>query len=61
MTLEEVKAKLPTILVPHALAVYEAMIAAEQGLGGVDLPECKGQLLPPGVSIPEKRIDPLAD
>ena len=47
MTLEEVKSQTPALLLPYAEAVHQAMIAAELNLGGVNLSEGKGNLVPP--------------
>jgi hypothetical protein len=61
MTLEEVKSQTPSLLLPYAEAIYQRMIIAEQGLGGMDLPEGEGNQVPPKTGDGEKGIHPLDD
>jgi hypothetical protein len=61
MTLEEVKSQTPALLLPYAETIYKAMIIAEQSLSGMDLPESKGELMPPETGDGEQCVDPLND
>ena len=59
MTLDEVKSNTPALLLPYAETIYERMIAAEFSLGGVDLSEGKGNLVPPQTRDSKESIHPL--
>ena len=61
MTLEQTKSQTPSLLLPYAEAVHQAMILAGSDEGGVNLAEDEVDLIPPKTGDGKESINPLND